>query len=108
MSAHSKWGNTVLPGLEGQVGAHPYRSCSQPLCCAVLILMKECMLHRALLAAHPEQERALAEELDRAGLLAAPANPTPRPMNFADLARLTYLDGVWKLIDSLSADWDAP
>jgi hypothetical protein len=49
---------------------------------------------RALLAAHPEQERALAAELDAAGLLATPANPSPRPMAFPDLPRLTYLDGV--------------
>lgn len=49
---------------------------------------------RALLAAHPEQERALAAELDAARLLATPANPSPRPMTFSDLPRLTYLDGV--------------
>ena len=49
---------------------------------------------RALLAAHPEQERALVAELDAAGLLATPANPSPRPMAFSDLPRLTYLDGV--------------
>jgi hypothetical protein len=49
---------------------------------------------RALLAAHPAQEAALAAELDGAGLLASPANLAPRPMAFADLARLPYLDGV--------------
>ncbi len=56
------------------------------------------MLGRALLAAHPEEERALAEELDRAGLLATPANPTPRPLTFSDLPRLTHLDGVSPLL----------
>ncbi len=49
---------------------------------------------RALLAAHPEQEKVLAAELDAAGLLATPANPSPRPMAFSDLPRLAYLDGV--------------
>ena len=58
-------------------------------------------LLRALLAAHPEQEAALAAELDSAGLLATPVNPAPRAMAFSDLARLSYLDGVrliWQLL----------
>ncbi|EIE23073.1 cytochrome P450 [Coccomyxa subellipsoidea C-169] len=55
-----------------------------------------CAFTLALLAAHPEQEKALAAELDAAGLLLTPANPSPRPMAFSDLPRLTYLDGVIK------------
>lgn len=51
-------------------------------------------VRRALLAAHPEKAQLLAEELDRAGLLATPERPEPRGMVFSDLASLTYLDGV--------------
>ena len=40
------------------------------------------------------QQAALAAELDAAGLLASPANPSPRAMAFPDLPRLPYLDAV--------------
>ena len=40
---------------------------------------------------HPEVEAKLAAELDAAGLLVTPDRPFPRPMEYADLGRLTYL-----------------
>ncbi|BDA50154.1 Cytochrome P450 3A13 [Coccomyxa sp. Obi] len=49
-----------------------------------------------LLSQHPEVERKLAQELDAAGLLVTPERPHPRPMEYSDLGRLTYLSWVCK------------
>lgn len=46
------------------------------------------------MAGHPEVQRRVAKELDARGLLATPANPTPRRPQHADLAALPYLDAV--------------
>jgi cytochrome P450 len=47
-----------------------------------------------LLSQHPEVEAKVAAELAQNGLLATPANPNPRPVQWDDLARLTYLNAV--------------
>ncbi|CAL5223031.1 g5486 [Coccomyxa viridis] len=49
-----------------------------------------------LISQHPEVDAKLAAELDEAGLLVTPQRPAPRAMDYADLARLTYLGWVCK------------
>ena len=51
---------------------------------------------RYLVSQHPEVEAKLVAELDAAGLLVRPGRPQARPMEHADLARLTYLSWVCK------------
>ena len=46
---------------------------------------------------HPEVEAKLLAELDAAGLLVTADRPHPRPMEYADLGRLTYLTWVCKV-----------
>lgn len=60
-------------------------------------LSKHRTLRRYLLSQHPEVEAKLAAELDAAGLLVTPERPNPRPMEFGDLAALTYLSWVCKV-----------
>ena len=45
---------------------------------------------------HPEVEARILEELDSMELSITPARPNPRPLTFADLGRLTYLQAVVK------------
>ena len=52
---------------------------------------------RYLISQHPEVDAKLAAELDEAGLLVTPQRPAPRAMEYADLARLTYLGWVCKV-----------
>ncbi len=52
---------------------------------------------RYLISQHPEVDAKLAAELDEAGLLVTPQRPAPRAMDYADLARLTYLGWVCKV-----------
>ena len=54
-------------------------------------------LRRYLISQHPEVEARLAAELDAAGLLVTPGRPQPRPLEHADLGRLTYLSWVCKV-----------
>lgn len=49
-----------------------------------------------LISQHPEVEAKLVAELDAAGLLATPANPKPRAVEYSDLAKLPYLGWVCK------------
>ena len=51
---------------------------------------------RYLIQQHPEVEAKLVAELDKAGLLLTPQRLTPRAMEYADLAHLTYLSWVCK------------
>ena len=51
---------------------------------------------RLSLAAHPQLQAKLAQELDEAGLLASPSRPEPRPLTHADLTALPYMDAVIK------------
>ena len=56
---------------------------------------------RYLIQQHPEVEAKLVAELDKAGLLLTPQRLTPRTMEYADLAHLTYLSWVCKAGSSL-------
>ncbi len=67
------------------------------MCCTCKDLRfgTECALMlRALLATHPEAQKAVAAELHSVGLLSIPAKRQPRLMTHADLSRLPYLDAV--------------
>ena len=58
-----------------------------------------------LLAEHPEAEAKVAAELDALGLLATPARPRPRPLEYEDLAQLRYLACVIKVGTAAAAAW---
>ena len=49
-----------------------------------------------LLSQHPEVEAKIVAELDAAGLLATPARPEPRRLEWADLNKLVYLQAFIK------------
>jgi len=49
-----------------------------------------------LISQHPEVEAKLVKELEDNGLLATAENPNPRPIDYSDLANLTYLSWVCK------------
>ena len=49
-----------------------------------------------LLSQHPEVEAKIVAELDAAGLLASPARPNPRAIEYGDLAKLVYLQAFIK------------
>ena len=53
------------------------------------------------LSQHPEVEARLAAELAQHGLLATATQPTPRPIEWDDIPKLTYLQAVIKV-------WAAP
>ncbi len=48
----------------------------------------------------------MVEELDQLGLLVTPDRPQPRPLEYADLARLTYLNCVIRVGSSPRPDSD--
>jgi cytochrome P450 len=45
---------------------------------------------------YPEVEARITAELDSLGLLASPAQPSPRELELDDLHKLPYLDAVIK------------
>ena len=49
------------------------------------------------LAAHPDKQTLVAQELRRLGLLASADNPEPRNVTADDLPKMVYLDTVWPL-----------
>ena len=49
---------------------------------------------RMCLAAHPQKQALVAQELQRLGLLATLAQPEPRHVSPDDLPKLQYLDAV--------------
>lgn len=55
------------------------------------------MWRRYLLTQHPEVQRKLEQELDRAGLLVTAERPQPRALEYADLANLQYLSWISKV-----------
>ena len=91
---------------KGWVG-HPWSSCPVPY--PTHGMMAEAGAHAGsettgysiawtlyLLAKHPEAMARLEAELDVAGLLVTPARPRPRPLAFADISKLRYMDCVLK------------
>ena len=52
---------------------------------------------RYFLANNPKAMAKLEAELDAAGLLKTPQNPTPRPFTHADIGKLRYLDWCIKV-----------
>ena len=52
------------------------------------------LFRRGLVAGHPEVQARVAAELESLGLLATPGNPIPRRLEYADLAKLPYMDAV--------------
>lgn len=53
-------------------------------------------LCRFMITQHPEVERKVLAELDSLGLLVTPERPNPRPMEFDDIAKLTYTNNCIK------------
>ncbi|GAB4815786.1 hypothetical protein N2152v2_002832 [Parachlorella kessleri] len=49
-----------------------------------------------LLSRHPEAEARVCQELEEYGLLASPANPTPRLVEYEDLSKLVFLSACVK------------
>ena len=47
---------------------------------------------------HPEIEAKIVEELDSLELLVTPTRPRPRSVEYADLAKLEYLQCVVKVL----------
>lgn len=50
---------------------------------------------------HPEAEAKLVAELREHGLLATPEQPTPRPIQWDDIPKLTYLQAALKASGTL-------
>ena len=50
-----------------------------------------CVIYRHLISQHPEVEAKVLAELEELQLLASPQRPSPRPIEYTDLNRLTYL-----------------
>ena len=51
---------------------------------------------RYMIATHAEVERRVADELEALGLLATPANPHPRQLEYDDVSKLVYLNNCIK------------
>ena len=51
---------------------------------------------RYMIATHAEVQRKVAHELDALGLLATPANPHPRQLDYGDVSKLVYLNNCIK------------
>ena len=51
---------------------------------------------RYLLSQHPEAQAKVAEELDSLEVLATPERPNPRALEYADMAKLPYLQAAIK------------
>ena len=62
--------------------------------CRLRLLSPPC---RYFLAKHPAALKKLEEELDAAGLLKTPQNPSPRQFTYADIGKLRYLDWCIKV-----------
>ncbi len=55
------------------------------------------ILGRYLISQHPEVEAGIMEELDSLELTITPERPNPRPMVYADLSKMVYLNAVIKV-----------
>lgn len=60
---------------------------------------------RYLISQHPEVERKILAELEGLELLKTPQNPRPREMAYADLSKLTYLNAVIKVLQTLPREF---
>ena len=50
-----------------------------------------------MISMHPEVERKVLAELDAHGLLVTPERPKPRPLEWEDLGRLSYMNNCIKV-----------
>ena len=55
---------------------------------------------------HPEIEAKIVEELDSLELLVTPTRPRPRSVEYADLAKLDYLQCVVKVMYHCDCPWN--
>ncbi len=96
-------GSVVSQTLLFYIGARGrWRAAGAIMSCIMCAASGPCCC-RYLISQHPEVEAKLVAELDAAGLLVAPGRPQPRPMEYADLGRLTYLSWVCKVCSLLSS-----
>lgn len=56
------------------------------------------MVSRYIISQHPEVEAKILEELDSLELSITPQRPRPRPLTYADLPKLAYLQAVIKVL----------
>ena len=57
-----------------------------------------CLGSRYIISQHPEVEAKILEELDLLELSINPERPRPRPLTYADLPKLAYLQAVIKVL----------
>ena len=50
-----------------------------------------------MISMHPEVEKKVLAELDAHGLLVTQARPKPRPLEWEDLGRLSYMNNCIKV-----------
>ena len=79
-----------------------------PGCCADLTILRSAVksfyvVHRYLISQHPEVEAKMLAELEELQLLASPQQPRPRPLEYTDLNKLTYLSCCIKVRSLLPA-----
>lgn len=70
----------------------------------VLKIMCVLLACRFCVSQHPEIEAKVVEELHCLELLATPDKPQPRPLQYEDLSKLTYLNLVIKVQKGLHLD----
>lgn len=68
----------------------------------LIVLIAICDDCRYTISQHPRVEAKVVEELERLELLVTPERPQPRPLEYADLARLTYLNCVIRVSSPLN------
>lgn len=61
------------------------------------MIMQSLVVCRYLISQYPEVEAKIAAELASLGLLATPEQPNPKPLEYADISKLTYLSCVIKV-----------
>jgi hypothetical protein len=54
-------------------------------------------MHRYTSSQHPEVEAKIMAELDSLELAITPQRPSPRPLTYADLPKLAYLQATIKV-----------
>lgn len=56
----------------------------------LVICLRTTKMHRFCISQSPETEKKVLAELEKLGLLPTKANPSPRPLEYADLNNMTY------------------